>query len=136
FARAQGPALCIAIAVPFLIAAALVPSAGVSITCITLYLFLANAAGGGFWSIPRELNPQQVGVISGVMNCAGNFAGIFGPMSAGFFLSSSGGNWALPFLAASGVALLSFLVLYFLVVPEPIRQKAIVAQSVPQAARG
>jgi nitrate/nitrite transporter NarK len=122
--------------VPFLIAAALVPSAGVSIACITLYLFLANAAGGGFWSIPCELNPQQVGVISGVMNCAGNFAGIFGPMSAGFFVSGSGGNWALPFLVASGVALLSFLVLYFLVVPEPIRQKGVVAYPAAQAAGG
>jgi len=136
FARAQGPALCIAIAIPFLVIAALVPWAGVSIACITLYLFLANAAGGGFWSIPRELNHQQVGVISGVMNCAGNFAGVFGPMSAGFFVSGSGGNWALPFLVASGVAFLSFLVLYFLVVPEPLRQKVVVTQSLPQAARG
>jgi len=46
FARAQGPALCLAAAVPFLIAAALVPWASVSIACLTLYLFLANAAGG------------------------------------------------------------------------------------------
>jgi len=136
FARAQGPALCIATAVPFLIAAALVPWAGISIACLTLYLFLANAAGGGFWSIPRELNPNQVGVIAGVMNCAGNFAGILGPLSAGFFVSSAGGNWALPFLVASGVALLSFLVLYFFVVPEPIRQKVIVPHPVPQVARG
>lgn len=136
FARAQGPALCIATAIPFLIAAALVPWASVSIACLTLYLFLANAAGGGFWSIPRELNPNQVGVIAGVMNCAGNFAGIFGPMSAGFLLSSFGGSWALPFLVASGVAFLSFLVLYFFVVPEPLRQKVIVPHPVPQAAQG
>ena len=132
FARAQGPALCIAAAVPFLIAAALVPWASVSIACLTLYLFLANAAGGGFWSIPRELNPNQVGVIAGVMNCAGNFAGIVGPLSAGFFVSSSGGNWALPFLAAAGVATLAFLVLYFLVVPEPLRKDALLPHAAPQ----
>lgn len=132
FARAQGPALCIAAAVPFLIAAALVPWAGVSIACLTLYLFLANAAGGGFWSIPRELSPNQVGVISGVMNCAGNFAGILGPLSAGFLVSSSDGNWALPLLAASGVALLAFLVLYFLVIPDPLQEDVPVPHVAPQ----
>jgi MFS family permease len=134
FARAQGPALCIAAAVPFLIAAALVPSAGISIACITLYLFLANAAGGGFWSVPRELNPHQVGVISGVMNCAGNLAGIFGPMSAGFFVTGSG-NWAVPFLVAASVATVSFLVFYFLVDPAPLQEDVVVPRPVPQEAR-
>jgi nitrate/nitrite transporter NarK len=127
--------LCIAAAVPFLIAAALVPSAVVAIVCITLYLFLANAAGGGFWSIPRELNPHQVGVIAGVMNCAGNLAGIFGPMSAGYFVTGSG-NWALPFLVAAGVATLSFLVFYFLVIPAPMQEEVVGSLSVTQEVRG
>lgn len=135
FARAQGPALCIAAAIPFLIAAALVPWAGVSIACLTLYLMLANAAGGGFWSVPREFDPQQVGVISGVMNCAGNLAGIFGPLSAGFFVSGSG-SWAIPFLVAAGVASISFLVFYFLVVPAPLREETLLPHSVPHEARG
>lgn len=134
-ARARGPALCIAAAVPFLIVAALTPWASVSITCLTLYLYLANAAGGGFWSVPRELNPRQVGVISGVMNCAGNFAGILGPLSAGFFVSGSG-NWALPFLVAASVAILSFLVFYFLVAPDPIQEKITLPSTAPQEARG
>jgi len=133
FARAQGPALCIVAAIPFLVAAALVPSASLSIICITLYLFLANAAGGGFWSVPRELNPHQVGVIAGVMNCAGNFAGIFGPMSAGFFVMGSG-SWALPFLVASGGAMLSFFVFYFLVVPAPIQDEIVLSHPVQQEA--
>ncbi len=134
-ARARGPALCIAVAVPFLIVAALTPWPGVSIACLTLYLYLANAAGGGFWAVPRELNPHQVGVISGVMNCAGNFAGIFGPMSAGFFVSGSG-NWALPFLAAASAAMLSFLVFYFMVVPEPLQEKNVLLGAAPREARG
>lgn len=133
-ARARGPALCIAAAVPFLIVAALTPSASVSITCLTLYLYLANAAGGGFWSMPRELNPRQVGIISGVMNCAGNFAGILGPLSAGFFVSGSG-DWHLPFLAAAGVATLSFLVFYFLVTPDPIQEEESVTATPAQEIR-
>jgi MFS family permease len=135
FARAQGPALCIAAAVPFLIATALVPWAWVSIVCLTLYLYLANAAGGGFWSAPRELNPHQVGVISGVMNCAGNLAGFFGPLSAGFFVTGSG-SWALPFLVASGVAFVAFLVFYFFVVPKPMREEATLLHPAPREARG
>jgi nitrate/nitrite transporter NarK len=107
----------------------------VSIACLTLYLLLANAAGGGFWSIPRELDSQQVGVIAGVMNCAGNLAGIFGPMSAGFFVSGSG-SWAVPFLVAAGVALIAFLVLYFLVVPAPLREETPVLRPAPLKAEG
>jgi MFS family permease len=135
FARVQGPALCIACAVPFLVAAALVPWSGVAIICLALYLFLSNAAGGGFWAMPLELNPQAVGAISGVMNCAGNFAGIFGPMTAGFLVTATG-NWALPLLIVAGFAVASFLVFYFLVLPEPIELDTQVPEMVAQEARG
>jgi MFS family permease len=134
FARAQGPALCIALAAPFLVAAVLVPWAGVSIGCLTMYLFLSNIAGGGYWSMPLELNSKAVGAISGVMNCAGNFAGIFGPMTAGFLVASTG-NWALPFLVVAGCATLAFLVFYFLVLPEPIEVRERLPKGVAQEAR-
>jgi len=122
FARAQGPALCIAVGVPFLVAAVLVPWGSVSIACFALYLLLLNVAGGGYWAMPLELSPQRVGAIAGVMNCAGNGAGVFGPMTAGFLVSTTG-NWALPFLVAAGFAVVSFFVFYFLVFPEPIEEK-------------
>ncbi len=119
FARAQGPALCIAIGVPFLVAAVLVPWGGVSVACLTAYLFTINLATGGYWSIPLELSPQLVGAISGVMTCAGNFGGIFGPMTAGYIFKSTG-SWSLPFLIAAGFALLAFMVFYYFVDPEPV----------------
>jgi nitrate/nitrite transporter NarK len=122
FARAQGPSLCIAAGVPFLVAAVLVPWGSVSVACFAIYLFLLNVAGGGYWAMPLELSPQRVGAIAGVMNCAGNGAGVFGPMTAGFLVSVTG-NWALPFLVAAGFAVVSFLVFYFLVFPEPIQEK-------------
>lgn len=134
FARAQGPALCIALATPFLVAAVLVPWAGVSVGCLAMYLFLSNIAGGGYWSLPLELNPKAVGAISGVMNCAGNFAGIFGPVTAGFLIASTG-NWALPFLVVAGCATLAFLVFYFWVLPEPIEVQERLPKGVPQEAR-
>ena len=37
-----------------------------------------------------------------MINCLGSFAGIFGPMTAGFMLAG-GGNWTLPFFVATGV---------------------------------
>lgn len=134
FARAQGPSLCIALGAPFLVAAVLVPWASVSVACLAAYLFLTNVAGGGYWSMPLELNSRAVGAISGVMNCAGNFAGIFGPMTAGFLVTATG-NWALPFLVVAGFAVASFVVFYFLVVPAPIEVTAPLPQAVAQEAR-
>ncbi len=134
FARAQGPSLCIALGVPFLIAAVLVPWPSVSVACLAAYLLLANIAGGGYWAIPLELNSQSVGAISGVMNCAGNFAGIFGPMTAGFLITATG-NWTLPFLVVAGFAVASFVVFYFLVVPEPIEISTRLPKTVAQEAR-
>ena len=84
FARAQGPALCIIFGVPFLVAAVLVTSANISVACFAIYLFAITLSTGGFWAVPLELNPKLVGAISGVMTCAGNLGGVFGPLSAGY----------------------------------------------------
>jgi ACS family hexuronate transporter-like MFS transporter len=119
FARAQAPALCVFLGVPAIVAAAYVPWPGVSVACLAAYMFLANLGGGACWAVPIELNAKEIGAISGVMNGSGNFAGIFGPMSAGFLVAATG-SWTLPFLAIAGVLLVAALVLYFLVVPEPI----------------
>jgi sugar phosphate permease len=129
FARAQGPALCIAAGIPFLVAAVLVPWGGVSVACFAAYLLIINLATGGYWGVPLELNPQLVGAISGVMTCAGNFGGIFGPMTAGYVFTATG-SWALPFLVAAAGALLAFLIFYFLVRPEPLSLESVTAEAV------
>jgi nitrate/nitrite transporter NarK len=113
----------------------LVPWSNVSVACFAAYLFLMNVAGGGYWAIPLEFNPNQVGAISGVMNCAGNFAGVFGPMTAGFLITMTG-SWSLPFLVAAGFAIISFLIFYFLVIPEPIQEKIRLPEPAVQEARG
>ena len=112
FARAQGPALCIIFGVPFLVAAVLVSSATVSVACFAIYLFAITLSTGGFWAVPLEFNPKLVGAISGVMTCAGNLGGVFGPLSAGYLYRSSG-SWALPFLVAAGFAAVAFLIFFF-----------------------
>lgn len=129
FARAQAPALCVLVGVPIILAAALVPWGSVSVACLTLYMFLANLGGGACWVIPLELSPKHIGAISGAMNAAGNLAGIFGPMSAGFLVAATG-NWTLPFFAIAGLLLIASLVFYFFVVPAPIE----IITPIPEAA--
>lgn len=119
FARAQGPALCIILGVPFLVIAVLVSSEAVAVACFALYLFAITSSTGGYWSVPLELNPRLVGAISGVMTGAGNLGGVFGPISAGYLYKATG-NWALPFLVAAGFAALAFLIFFFLVKPAPL----------------
>src|SRR5262249_37770270 len=118
-ARVHAPALCIALGVPFLVAAVLVPWGWVSVGCIAAYMFTINLSTGGYWSVPLELNPPLVGAISGVMTCAGNFGGIFGPMTAGYIFKATG-SWPLPYLIAAGFAVLAFVFFYFFVDPAPI----------------
>ena len=119
FARAQAPALCAFLGVPAILAAAFVPWPAVSVGCLALYMYFTNLGSGACWAVPVELNPKQIGAISGVMNGAGNFAGIFGPMSAGFLVAATG-SWELPLVAIAAMLLVATLVYYFLVVPEPI----------------
>jgi MFS family permease len=52
-----------------------------------------------------------------MINTLGSFAGILGPMTAGFMLTQSGGNWTLPFLAAAGVGVVCAAILFIV----PIR---------------
>jgi MFS family permease len=127
-ARVYGPSLCIALGIPFLVAAVLVPWGGVSAICIAAYLFTINLSTGGYWAVPLELNPRLVGAISGVMTCAGNFGGIFGPMTAGYIFKATG-SWSLPFLIAAGFALLAFVFFYFFVDPNPVEFESLVPES-------
>jgi nitrate/nitrite transporter NarK len=118
-ARAQGPALCIALGIPFLVVAVLVPSRAVCIACFAVYLLLIAMSTGGYWAVPLEMNPRLVGAISGVMTAAGNLGGVFGPLSAGYIFTATG-NWSLPFLVAAAFAGIAFVIFYFLVRPEPV----------------
>ena len=46
------------------------------------------------------------------------------------------GDWSLPFVVIAGVLLIAALVLYFLVVPEPIERPERVAELAEQGAQG
>lgn len=118
-ARARFPGVSIACAVPFLLIGVNASSIALTITCFTLFYFTFSLAVSGYWTMPRELAPQAVGAVGGVMNTTGNFAGLFGPTVAGFILQGSG-NWVLLFYVAAAVALTSSAIFTFLVRPDPI----------------
>jgi len=118
FSRVQGPSLGIAVAVPFLIIGVLIPQASVTIVCFSLSMFFAHLALGGYLTIPLELSPRHAGAIIGVLILFGSIANIFaGPLAIRLAVS---GDQNIPFLVAAGVAVIAFLILYFLVIPAPI----------------
>ena len=118
-ARARFPGVSIALAVPFLLVGVNAPSIGFAIACFTLFYFTFSLAVSGYWTMPRELAPQAVGAVGGVMNTTGNFAGLFGPTVAGFIIQETG-SWITLFYVAAGVALVSSAIFTLLVKTEPI----------------
>jgi MFS family permease len=67
------------------------------------------------------------------MTGAGNLGGVFGPLSAGYLYRATS-SWALPFLFAAGFAAVAFLIFFFLVVPEPLGEAALVEPEVEKKA--
>jgi sugar phosphate permease len=118
-ARARFPGLCVGLAMPLLLAAVLVPSAALSVALFVLFYFTFSLAVSGYWTMPLELAPRAVGAVGGVMNTTGNFAGLFGPMIAGYITMQTG-NWLSLFYLAAVLGAISSVIFMFLVRTEPI----------------
>ena len=119
-ARARFPGLTVGLSLPFLLAAVTTPSPTLSVILFVCFYFTLSLAVSGYWSMPLELNPHLVGAISGVMNTAGNCAGIFGPLTAGVIVARTG-NWALPFYLVAALGVLCGLIFFFLVSAKSIK---------------
>lgn len=118
-ARARFPGLCVGLSLPFLLGAVTTPSVTLSVMLFVCFYFILSLAVSGYWSMPLELNPHLVGAISGVMNTAGNCAGVFGPLTAGIIVARTG-NWALPFYLVGALGMCCSLIFFFLVSPKPV----------------
>ena len=119
-ARARFPGVCVGLAMPLLLAAVLVPSATLSVALFVLFYFTFSLAVSGYWTMPIELAPRAVGAVGGVMNTAGNFAGIFGPTVAGFIVQQTG-SWVTLFYLAAACGVISSLIFTFFVSTDPIK---------------
>ena len=114
FARARLAGFGVGLSLPFLLGAAIVPSTTMCVLFLIVFYFFFTSAVAGYTTVSIEFNPHFAGAIFGMINCLGSFAGIFGPMTAGFMLSG-GGSWTLPFFVATGVGVICAAIL--LVVP-------------------
>jgi ACS family glucarate transporter-like MFS transporter len=111
FARARFSGIGVALSLPFLLSAALAPSVSLSIASLILFYLLFASAIAGYTTVALEFNPHIAGSIFGLINTLGSFAGILGPMTAGFMLSQSG-NWTIPFFVAAGVGAVCAAILF------------------------
>jgi sugar phosphate permease len=118
-ARARFPGLSVGLSLPLLLMAVTTASATLSVILFIGFYFILSLAVSGYWSMPLELNPHLVGAISGVMNTAGNLAGVFGPLTAGFIVARTG-SWVLPFYLAAALGVFCSLIFFFFVSIKPI----------------
>ncbi|MCS6925391.1 MAG: MFS transporter [Candidatus Binatia bacterium] len=127
FARARFSGIGVALSLPFLLGAAFVPSAEMCVVLLLVFYLLFASAIAGYTTVALEFNPHLAGSIFGLINTLGSFAGIFGPMTAGFMLAQ-GGNWTLPFSVATAVGVVCATIL-FVVRIRPITVHAAISTS-------
>jgi MFS family permease len=133
FVRARMGGVSVLVSLLFLLAAALVPSPLLCVICQVIFYTLFTVALSGFSTVAIEFNPHFAGAIFGLINTMGTFAGFFGPLTAGYMLTSSGGNWLLPFYVSAAVGVVCAVIL--LTVPvRPIKFEAFVLQPSPAKA--
>jgi ACS family glucarate transporter-like MFS transporter len=109
-ARTRFAGVCVGVSAAFLIGAVLVPSANLCVILLMLFYLLFLSAVVGFMATPVEFNQHLAGAIFGTINSLGSFAGIFGPMLAGFMVTQTD-SWVLPFAVAAAVGVVCAILL-------------------------
>lgn len=111
FVRARLGGIAIVFSLPFLLGAALVPSPLWCVVFQVIFYLLFTSALAGLSTVSIEFNPHFAGAIFGLINTLGTFAGFFGPLTAGYMLAGSGGNWLLPFYVSAAVGVVCATIL-------------------------
>jgi ACS family D-galactonate transporter-like MFS transporter len=95
----------------------LTPSAIGAIALLSLSYGSLTFANASVWSLPADLAPTQghTASLAGLMNFAGNAAGIAVSTSVGALLALTGGSYVLPLLSAFGFSILGILVYLFVI---------------------
>jgi len=130
FVRARMGGIGLALSLPFLLAGALVPSASLCVVCLIIFYGLFTSALACYSTVAIEFNQHLAGAIFGLINTLGTFAGFLGPLTAGYMLTGSGGNWLIPFFVDTAIAAVSAMIL--LTVPiRPIKVEGVAPAAVP-----
>jgi sugar phosphate permease len=111
FARARLSGISILLSLPFLVTVPLVATPLASVACLVATGLFFNGGLAGFATIAVEFDRRRAGSIFGALNACAAFAAIFGPLTAGYLLQASAGDWMLPFAVSTGVAALSAVIM-------------------------
>lgn len=135
FVRARLGGIGVVLSLPFLLGAALVPSPLLCVVFQVIFYTLFTSALSGFSTVAIEFNQHFAGAIFGLINTLGTFAGFLGPLTAGYMLTGSGGNWLLPFYVSAGVGVVCAMILLTVPVrPLKLEGFATVGASAPAVA--
>ncbi|MHB9836681.1 MFS transporter [Paraburkholderia terrae] len=107
--------------VAFTIPAALVESNTIAIACISVVIFLANAASASSWALATAAAPpNRVGSLGAIQNFGGFLGGALAPILTGYIAQ----NWSFvpALLTAAGIAFVGAMS-YVLFVRKPIEDK-------------
>ena len=100
--------------VAFTIPAALVESNAAAIACISVVIFLANAASACSWSLVTAVAPRsRVASLGAIQNFGGFIGGALAPIFTGYI--AQGWSFVPALLTGAGIALLSAMSYRFLV---------------------
>lgn len=81
-----------------------------AVAFLTLVFLFGNVAGAAIFTLPLVIVPKEaVGSAFGVVNTAGQLAGVLAPVSMGYVLNATHGNFE---LVLFGLVALSFLAIY------------------------
>jgi MFS family permease len=100
------------------------------VICLIIFYGLFTSALACYSTVAIEFNQHLAGAIFGLINTLGTFAGFLGPLTAGYMLTGSGGNWLIPFFVDTAIAAVSAMIL--LTVPiRPIKVEGVAPAAVP-----
>ena len=100
----------------FVVPAAMVEDATISIVCLATSFFFLEWVIGPAWAVPMDVGGQFSGTVTGVMNMAGALAASLTPIVYGTLFGR--GYWVAPFLVSAGVMTVGAVIWIFLIDPE------------------
>jgi MFS family permease len=111
----------------FTVPAALVPSNVVALACISVVVFLANAASACSWALATAAAPpNRVASLGAIQNFGGFLGGALAPIATGAIAQATH-SFVLALLAGAAIAFASAMI-YLFVVRDPIPQQAASAE--------
>jgi len=100
-------------------------STAMLVVCQTLTGFFLSVFSSTFWALPITTVPRSLmGVVTGLINMAGQIAAFVSPIIVGYLVGASGGSFGSAFALLVGSILISCTLVFMLPGPRPARAVA------------